>query len=243
MLAGLYSAAAGMSAQQQALDAVGNDLANVSTTGYKAERVGFRDLLYNDVNQAGSSTTTGAGAASEIVGRDGSQGAIQDTADPLDVAIEGAGFLQFKRADGKQVLSRNGALGVDAQGRLTGDDGSVLNPPITLPKGVSPSELAIGPDGTVRAGTRALGRIELVTVPSPDHLLAEGNGQFTTTAQSGAPQTTGVGSLRQGALEGSNVDVARAMTSMMSTQRAYQLASNAIRTQDQMMSIANQLRS
>lgn len=244
MLEGLYSAAAGMSAQQTQLDAISNDLANISTTGYKSERVGFGDLLYNEVNQANTSTNTGAGAVAQLVGRDQSQGAIQETGHPLDLAIQGEGFFQVKGANGQVALTRNGAFGVDSQGRLTADDGSLLDPPVTLPRGTAPSAVSIGPDGSVLAGGRKVGQIALVTVPAPDKLVANGNGQFTTNAASGAPHAVGAtSSIRQGALEGSNVDMATEMASMMTTQRSYQLASSAIKSQDQMMSIANQLRS
>jgi flagellar basal-body rod protein FlgG len=242
MLAGLYSAAAGMAAQETAIDAIGNDLANVSTTGYKSERVGFSDLLYSEVREAGTATSTGAGALARIVGRDHGQGALRETGEPLDLAIEGEGFLQVKRPGGQLALTRDGALHVDASGQLTSADGSLLNPPIALPAGTSPSAVRIAADGTVRVGARTLGRIEVVEVPAPDQLLADGEGAFTATAASGAPQPAKGATVRQGALESSNVDVATEMTQMVSTQRDYQLASTAIQTQSQMMSIANQLR-
>ncbi|HST56899.1 MAG TPA: flagellar hook-basal body protein [Solirubrobacteraceae bacterium] len=242
MLEGLYSAAAGMSAQQQQLDAVSNDLANVSTTGYKSERVGFQDLLYNQVNQAGTTSSTGAGASAHVIGHDQSQGSIQDSGNPFDLAIQGDGFFQVKRADGSIALTRNGAFGVDARGRLTTNSGHLLDPPITVPAGVAPSSVQISADGSVHAGSRTLGQIKLVNVTAPDRLLANGDGEFTTSAASGTPHAASDATIRQGALEGSNVDIATAMATMMTTQRSYQLASNAIHTQDQMMSIANQLR-
>jgi len=243
MLEGLYSAAAGMSAQQEQLDAIGNDLANASTTGYKAQRVGFQDLLYNQVNQAGTSTTTGAGALASIIGRDGAQGSVQQTGRPLDLAIQGEGFLQVKLSSGQLSLTRNGALSVDGQGHLVTGDGSLLDPPITLPAKVSADEVTIGPDGTVSAGATKLGQIKLMTVAAPDKLLADGHGGFTANSASGAAKLAGAGShLLQGALEGSNVDMGSEMVTMMSTQRNYQLASTAIKTQDQMLAIANQLR-
>jgi flagellar basal-body rod protein FlgG len=242
MLEGLYSAAAGMSAQQQQMDAIGNDLANVSTTGYKAERVGFQDLLYNQVSQAGTLTTSGAGAMAQVIGRDSQQGSLQQTGQPLDIAIQGEGFFQIKSA-GKTALTRDGALSVNAKGSLVSTDGSLLDPPITLPAGVSPGEVSIAPDGTVRAGSHSLGQIKLVTVAAPDRLLADGAGAFTPTAASGAPRPAQGATLTQGALEGSNVDMGSEMTTMVATQRNYQLASTAIQTQDQMLSIANQLRS
>jgi flagellar basal-body rod protein FlgG len=243
MLEGLYAAASGMEAQQQQLDSIGNDLANVSTTGYKAEQVGFRDLLYNEVNIAGTTTSQGAGAAAQAVGRDQSQGAIQKTENPLDLAIEGPGFFTVKRSDGTVALTRDGSLQVDAHGQLTTAEGDLLDPPITLPKGTSASEVAIAADGTVRAGSKTLGKIALVTVASPAHLLAAGGNLFTTTASSGSPRPTAGAAIQQGALEGSNVNVGNDMVQMMSAQRSYQLESSAIQTENQMLSIANQLRS
>ena len=241
MLEGMLAAASGMEAQQQQLDAIGNDLANASTTGYKAERVGFRDLLYNQVNIAGTATTVGAGAAARTIGRNQTQGSIQSTGNPLDLAIEGAGYFTVKRADGTVALTRDGSLQVDARGQLTTAEGNLLDPPITLPKGSSPSEVGISPDGTVSVGTRTIGRIALVTVASPDHLLAAGGNLFTTSAASGAPRPSAGATLRQGALEGSNVDVGHDMVSMMGAQRSYQLESSAIQTENQMLSIANGL--
>jgi flagellar basal-body rod protein FlgG len=243
MLEGMYSAAAGMEAQQQQLDAIGNDLANVSTTGYKSERMGFRDLLYNQIEQAGTATTIGTGAAAELVGRDQSQGALQKTGQPLDVAILGPGFLTVKRPGGTVALTRDGALQIDARGRLTTAEGNLLHPPITLPRGTSPDEVAIAPDGTVRVGTRTVGRLALVDVTSPDHLLAAGGNRFTPTAASGAPRPVKGTTVQQGTLEGSNVNVGSEMVQMMSAQRGYQMQSTAIQTQNQMLSIANQLRS
>ena len=241
MLEGLYAAASGMEAQQQQLDAVGNDLANASTTGYKAERVGFRELLYNQVDLAGTVTTQGAGAAAQTIGRSQAQGSLQSTGNPLDVAIEGPGFLTVKRPNGTVALTRDGALQVNARGQLTTAEGALLDPPLTLPRGTSPGEVAIAPDGTVSVGTRTVGRLALVTVASPDHLLAAGSNLFTASAASGRPRPTAAATLKQGALEGSNVDVGTDMVQMMGAQRSYQLESTAIQTENQMLSIANQL--
>ncbi len=243
MLEGLYAAAAGMAAQQEQLNAVSNDLANVNTDGYKAERVGFQDLLYNQVNQAGTTTTVGAGAAAHVIGRDEAQGALQQTGQPLDLAIQGEGYFQLKTPSGQTALTRDGAFTVDGQGHIVSSDGSLLEPPITLPAKVSPGEVHIASDGTVTAGKQTLGQIKLVTVPAPEHLLANGLGGFTTTPASGTPTALSGGSMQQGALEGSNVDMASEMVSMLGAQRSYQLASSAIQTQNQMLGIANQLRS
>ncbi len=241
MLEGLYSAAAGMSAQQEQLNAISNDLANVSTSGYKSERVAFNDLLYNPVDLAGTDTTAGAGANAKVIGRSEAQGTLQETGDPLDLAIEGPGYFQVTRADGKLALTRNGSFGIDASGSIVNSEGNRLSPPIKLPKGFSAEKLSIAPDGTVFAGLKKLGQIKLVTVTSPEHLLADGGSEFSPTAASGTPHAA-AGKIHQGALEGSNVNIASDMALMVSTQRNYQLTSTAIQTESQMMSIANQLR-
>ncbi|HEV7772021.1 MAG TPA: flagellar hook-basal body protein [Conexibacter sp.] len=245
MLSGLYSAAAGMAAQQQRIDGVANDLANASTTGYKHVRVGFRDLLYNaQGGSAGPTVLAGAGAAAGFIGRSQEQGALQTTDQPLDVAIQGPGFFQVKRPDGSLALTRDGSLRLDSQGRLTTSDGNVLQPEITVPRGTSADKLSIAGDGTVRAGAgRPLGRIELVTVPAPDGLQPLGGNLFAANAASGTPTAAGNDStLRQGTLEGSNVDVGDAMVDMIDAQRSFQLASKAIQMQDQMLEIANQVK-
>lgn len=241
MLEGLYSAAAGMAAQQQQIDAISNDLANLSTEGYKSERVAFSDLLYNKVEQAGTVTSTGAGASAQFMGRSETQGSLKETGQPLDLAIEGDGYFQVTRPNGQIALTRNGALGIDASGTITNAEGHRLAPPIKLPAGVSPHEVRIAVDGTVTAAGKKLGQIQLVTVASPDHLSSLGSSELAPTAASG-PIKSATGSIHQGALEESNVDVAKEMAAMVSTQRSYQLASTAIQTESQMMSIANQLR-
>jgi flagellar basal-body rod protein FlgG len=242
MLEGLYSAAAGMSAQQEQLNAIGNDLANLSTSGYKSERVAFSDLLYSPVNIAGTVSTDGAGASAKVIGRSETQGAITETGDPLDLAIEGAGYFEITRANGQNALTRDGTFGVDASGTIVNSEGNRLTPPIKLPAGVSPSEVTVSPDGTVSAGKRTLGQIKLVTVTSPDHMLANGAGELTPNAASGSPFPASAAKLHQGALEQSNVDMAKEMGMMVATQRNFQLASSAIQDESQMMSIANQLR-
>ncbi|MGH2855162.1 MAG: flagellar hook-basal body protein [Solirubrobacteraceae bacterium] len=246
MLEGMYAAASGMEAQQQQLDSIGNNLANLSTTGYKAQRTGFRDLLYNQVDIAGTTTSLGAGAAAQTIGNDQSQGTLQSTGNPLDLAIEGPGFFTVKRSGGAIALTRNGAFEIDSRGRLTTAEGDLLQPPITLPKGASLDEVAIGPDGTVRAAGKTIGKLALVTVAAPDRMLADGSSLLSPTAASGAPRVGGQSirsAIRQGALEGSNVDVSSQMVQMVSAQRNYQLESSAIQTENQMLSIANQLRS
>lgn len=241
MLEGLNIAAAGMAAQQQRLDAVSNDLANANTNGYKHTRVGFRDLVYT---QAGRSSAqgvqTGAGSAAVDIGRGFAQGVMRQTGEPLDLAIEGDGFLQVKLPDGRTGLTRDGNLHRDAQGRLTTSTGNLLQPTITIPANVPLSAVSVNTDGTVVANNRAVGRLSVVSVRSPQGLESVGDNAFVATATSGrstaAPASTRV---VQGSLESSNVDVSEAMVSMIEAQRSFQLASKAISTADQMMEIAN----
>src|SRR5579859_4571757 len=138
MFTGLFAAASGMETQQNALDAVSNDLANVSTPGYQSEQLGFHDLLYSTAGPQNATTfATGAGAAVDIVGRDQTAGALQQTGRSLDVAVIGPGYLEVRRPDGTIGLTRNGALEVDANGRLTNSTGMPLVPPVTLPRGTN----------------------------------------------------------------------------------------------------------
>jgi flagellar basal-body rod protein FlgG len=241
MLEGLNSAAAGMAAQQQRMDAVANDLANANTTGYKHQRVGFRDLVYDQTGRSSAERVrTGAGAAAVDAGRAFGQGSLQRTDRPLDVAIQGEGFLRVRLADGREALTRDGGLHIDGRRQLVTSTGALVQPAITVPAGVADDGISIGADGTVLAGGRRIGRLDLVTVRSQQGLLSAGDNAFVTSAASGpaiaAPRAT---TLSQGALEASNTDMSEAMVSMIESQRAYQLASKAITTADEMMGIAN----
>src|SRR3954451_5647259 len=214
MLEGLYTAAAGMAAQQQRMDALSNDVANVNTAGYKRVRVGFHDLIYQ---RTLGGVSTGAGAAAVQLGRGSAQGSLQKTDQPLDIAIIGDGYFQVRKAGtGQTALTRNGSFQVDANGQLTTPEGDSLVPPIRIPKGIDPSTVAIATDGTVSAAGRRLGQIQLVTVPAPSRLAAAppapaaprlaqiqlvpvpapsglaaaGNGYFTVTAASGGAGRT-----------------------------------------------------
>ena len=244
MLEGLNTAAAGMAAQQQRLDAVANDLANANTTGYKHQRVGFRDLVYDQTGRSSAQgVRTGSGAAAVDAGRSFGQGVLQRTDRPLDVAIQGEGFLRIKLADGREALTRDGSLHVDGAGNLTTSTGSLMQPAIKVPAGVAEDQISIGADGTVLAAGRRIGRLDIVTVRSTAGLLSTGDNAFVTTATSGpaiaAPRAT---SVTQGALEASNTDMSEAMVAMIESQRAYQLVSKAISTADEMMGIANQVK-
>src|SRR4051812_46744937 len=201
----MYSAAAGMAAQQQRLDALSNDLANANTAGYKRMRVAFRDLLYTQTGPgAARGVSSGAGAATVQLGRGSEQGAIQNTGNKLDVAIQGDGFLQVRDARGQAALTRDGSLQLQANGRLVTSTGAFTG--VTIPPRGDEKDAPIDANGTVRNGTQPLGRLRLVTVRAPEHLQATGDNLFRATAQSGAPRAASAATtVGQGMLESSNV--------------------------------------
>ncbi len=241
MLEGLYSAASGMEAQQQQFDAISNDMSNMDTPGYQSTIMGFHDLLYSS-GDYGSNVATGAGTEAQIVGRDQTQGAIQQTGQPLDVAVQGEGYIEVRKPDGTIGLTRNGALQLNDKRQLTNQEGMMVQPPITIPSGVDPSQVSIESDGTVQAGSQKLGKISLVDVPAPDGLVANGDSVFSATAASGAIRTAKSASLQQGALEGSNVNMGTEMSEMMAAQQQYAMGSQAIQYQSQMLQIANEIK-
>src|SRR3954451_6191258 len=187
MLEGLRTASAGMLAQQQKLDAVANDLANANTNGYKRQRVGFSDLLYERGGRPTTSDNAQLGTGSRIVhnGRYFEQGNLQNTGDPLNVGIQGEGFMKVKLADGRQALTRDGDLHLDGQGRLVTSFGGFVQPAIKIPNNVQQSQITIGQDGTVTAAGQNVGKIALATVRSPQNLQSVGDNAFVATARSG----------------------------------------------------------
>ena len=242
MLEGLYSAAAGMAAQQDRMDSLANDVANVNTPGYKHLRVGFRDLIYQQSGRGSlTNVRTGTGAAAMTLGRSQAEGSLQQTGNPLDLAIQGDGFFQVRRPNGQLALTRNGSFRLDPTGRLVNDQGVLVQAGVTVPRGTSPKQLHIASDGTVTTdGGRRLDRIQLATVPSTDGLQPLGDNLFAATAASGPARAAGRGSsITTGTLEMSNVQLADAMTDMMDAQRSFELASRAISMQDQILGIAN----
>jgi len=241
MLEGLRTAAAGMQAQQQKLNAVANDLANANTNGYKRQRVGFADLLYERGGRptVSNAAQLGTGTRAVQAGRTFEQGALKNTGVMTDVGLEGEGFMKVKLSDGRDGLTRDGDLHIDNQGSLVTSFGGTLQG-IKVPQGVSDSDLSIQTDGTVMAKGQNIGKIQLVNVRSPHNLESVGDNAFVTTASSGntvaAPAST---LLKQGTLEASNTDMSQAMTDMIEAQRTYQMTSKAIQAADQMMEIAN----
>lgn len=242
MLEGMYSAAAGMEAQQQRMDVLSNDMANVNTTGYKSMRVAFRDLLYTQSGKgAAPGVQSGAGAAVTTLGRVDTQGSIQQTGRTLDVALEGSGYLQVRDPGNGIVLTRDGSLQRRVDGQLTTSSGQLVG--VQVPRNVDESQIKIGPDGRVFAANRQVGRLNVVSVRAPEGLQPLGDNNFRPTAASGPARAVTAGAqLQTGSLEASNVDMGNVMIDLMDAQRSYELASKAISTQDQMLDIANQVK-
>jgi flagellar basal-body rod protein FlgG len=238
MNSGIHAAAAGMNAHQAWLDMLSNDIANVNTTGYHAQRVDFRELAYGESGGA----PVGAGSAAVTVGASQTQGTLLPNDSPLALAITGEGYFQVRRADGSVGLTRSGDFHLDAQGSIVTAAGERLEPPITVPAGTSPSSISVAPDGTVMAAGKEIGKIAVVNVPAPNALLAVAGGQFAPTEASGAPTATTGSAIVQGALEGSGVDLAEAMVGVVQAQRGFEFSSRALRTQDQLMEITNNIR-
>jgi flagellar basal-body rod protein FlgG len=259
MFRSLNVAATGMVAQETQLDTIANNLANANTVGYKKQTAEFEDLLYQNVRSAApvdgggvgpTGTQVGTGSRVVATSRSFAQGAVTQTGNSLDVAIEGNGFLSVLQANGQPGYTRAGTLKLDAQGRITTSDGLPLEPPITVP--ANATSLTIGADGTVTAaqpGQRAaasLGQIQLSNFPNPNGLNALGHNLFEATASSGEPQTgnpgtDGRGTLLQGATESSNVEVVNEMISMIGAQRAYEINSKVVEAADEMLRNATQM--
>ena len=229
-----------MAAQQQRIDAVSNDVANVNTAGYKKQKLAFRDLAYQDA-ASGNGVRTGAGAAVTTIGRSSAAGSLQITGGSLDVAVVGDGFLPVRRPDGSLGLTRQGALRINSARELTTAMGDRIEPRITIQANVSDDDVTIAANGVVSGGGRNLGRIELRTVAAPSGLVDIGDSVLVPSAASG-PIRNATGTVTQGALEQSNVDMSEAMVELMEAQRSYSMCSRALQTQDQLMEIANQVK-
>ena len=243
MLEGLYSAAAGMAAQQRRMEALSNDVANVNTNGYKRLRLGFRDLVYQQAGGgAGAGVRTGSGSAAEVIGRSFQPGALRQTGNQFDFAIQGPGFFQVQRPDGRLGLTRDGNFHLDVNRRLVTADGSLVQPGVTIPAGVPTDKISVSADGEVLADGQPAGRIQVVNVSAPERLNPIGDNQFEVTPESGPAQAANGAGLAQGVLEGSNVELSDAMVDMMDAQRSFTLASRAIQMQNDMMGIANQVK-
>lgn len=260
MMRSLSIAKTGLEAQQNQLDAITHNLANVGTNGYKRSHAVFEDLVYQNLRQAGgpSSQETqlptglqlGSGVRTVATSRNFSQGALTQTGNQMDIAISGQGFFQVQMPDGTTAYTRDGSFQVDAQGQLVTSNGYVLNPAITVP--ANTQSITIGRDGVVSAtaanatAPQQIGQLQLAGFMNPAGLEPRGGNLFTETAASGNAQTgnpgaNGLGTLQQGTVEASNVNVVEELVAMIQTQRAYEINSKAIQTSDQMLAKLAQL--
>lgn len=260
MIRSLWTGTTGMNGQQLNLDVIANNLANVSTTGFKKSRADFQDLMYQVLKVPGSQTSAdtespsgiqiGLGVRPAAVQKLFTQGDLIQTGNELDVAIEGAGFFQVELPNGAIAFTRAGALKRDGDGRVTNSDGYPITPGLTIPDGSR--QITISETGIVSAiigddtESTEIGTLETVTFTNNGGLVAIGKNLFresnsSGTAQAGTPGDDGYGLLLQNFLEGSNVNIVEELTSMITTQRAYEINSKTIQTSDEMMQTTNNL--
>ena len=255
MIRSLWIARTGLDAQQTQLDVISNNLANVSTNGFKRGRAVFEDLLYQTLRQPGAQSSQqtqipsglqlGTGVRPVSTARIFTQGNIQKTDNPLDLAIQGNGFFQIQMPDGTLAYTRDGSFTKDANGQIVTANGYPLSPPITIP--ANAISVTISPDGIVtysQPGNNApqpAGNIQLVGFVNNGGLQSTGQNLFVETASSGTgtpttPGTNGTGLINQGYIETSNVNVAEELVNMIVAQRGYEMNSKAVTTCDQMLS-------
>ncbi|NIJ08993.1 flagellar basal-body rod protein FlgG [Sphingomonas vulcanisoli] len=257
--AALHVARTGLDAQNERMRVIANNLANVNTTGFKKDRAQFETLDYQSITDPGAASSDqnkyatglnlGSGVKIMSTSRLDTQGSLQTTGNALDLAIQGAGFFQVQKPDGTTAYTRDGAFQLTAEGKIVTSDGMPLQPEITVPTGAT--NITIAADGTVSATLQGqtaatnVGKIQTVSFVNPTGLQAGGNNLLTETASSGSPQvgdagTDGRGTIAQGSLESSNVDITQELVDMIETQRAYEVNSKLIKATDEMMQYANQ---
>ncbi|ABM96021.1 flagellar basal-body rod protein FlgG [Methylibium sp. Pch-M] len=260
MMRSLWISKTGMEAQQTQLDHISHNLANSATNGYKRSHAVFEDLMYQTIRQPGANSSEqtqlptglqlGLGTRAVATSRQFSQGSLQQSTNPLDLAVKGQGFFQIQLPDGTTGYTRDGAFQVSAQGQLVTNNGYVVQPGITIP--ANAQNVTIGADGNVsvtlpgQAAAQTVGQIQLASFVNPAGLEPRGENLYTETAASGtpnagAPDSNGLGAIAQGFVEGSNVNVVEELVAMIQTQRAYELNSKAIQTSDQMLQKLAQL--
>ena len=254
MFSSLWVAKTGLDAQQTRMDVVSHNLANANTTGFKTSRASFQDLVYQNLRQPGGQTTEQTQAPSglmlgtgvRVVGNEKlfTQGNIEQTGNSLDLAIQGRGFLQVTMPDGSIAYTRDGSLHMDQNGQVVTANGYAVDPAITIP--ANAQSITIGSDGTVsitlpgQAAPQQVGTVQLADFINPAGLQPNGDNLYLETASSGSPQAgqpglNGLGTLAQGSLESSNVNVVEQMVDMIETQRTYEMNSKAISAADQML--------
>lgn len=262
MMQSLYTAATGMLAQQLNLDTIANNLANVATTGYKKARVDFQDLLYHTIKPAGNPPTApgvqtpvpvqvGEGVRPVATPRNFSEGQVVATSNPLDLMVEGDGFLQVLQPDGTIAYTRDGSLKQDSTGRVVTADGLPLEPEVVLPP--QATGIVVGSNGEISVSlpgsstNESVGQIELARFLNPSGLTATGHNLFVTNEATGdpllgVPGQDGFGTMTQGFLEQSNVSAAEELVNMIVAQRAYELNSRAVQTSDDMLAATNAMK-
>jgi len=259
MYPALWIAKTGLDAQQTKMAVTANNLANVSTTGFKRDRAVFEDLIYQNIRQSGASSTEdtqlpsglylGTGVRTVATQKLHTQGNIVQTDNSLDIAMQGNGLFQILHPDGSTVYTRDGSFGLDSTGIMVTQNGYQLQPAITIP--ANTTSITIGSDGAVSAlvagntAPTAIGNITVAQFINPTGLEAVGDNLFRETASSGAPQVdtpgqNGSGTLVQGSLETSNVNVVEELVNMIETQRAYEMNSKAISKTDDMLAYVSQ---
>ncbi len=257
----LSIAATGMLAQELNVEVISNNIANLNTTGFKRQRAEFQDLLYQTDRQGGAASSdtgtvvpvgvqVGTGVKTAAVYRITEQGTLTSTSNSLDIAIQGRGYLQVTMPDGSTAYTRAGSLQLSPTGEIVTADGYVVQPGVTLPSNTT--QITINSSGQVQAqvagqtASQTVGQLQLATFPNEAGLDAQGNNLFSATAASGSavtgnPGSTGYGTIQQGYLETSNVNIVSEITNLITAQRAYEMNSKVIQTSDQMSSTLNQI--
>jgi len=254
MFSSLWIAKTGLDAQQTRMAVTSNNLANVNTTGFKRSRAAFEDLMYQNERQPGAQSSqatqvpagTMVGTGVRVVGTEKlfSQGELVQTNNPLDIAVQGRGFMQVTMPDGTVAYTRDGSFHLNSDGQIVTNSGYPVEPALTVP--ANAQSITIGTDGTVsvqlpgQAAPAQIGTVQTADFINPAGLEARGENLYVETASSGAPQTgtpglNGLGTITQGSLESSNVNVVEELVNMIETQRAYEMNSKAISASDQML--------
>jgi flagellar basal-body rod protein FlgG len=250
-----------MVAQQKDIDVISNNIANINTTGFKQDRTEFQDLMYQSLNYTAGSTSatsnnptgidTGLGVRVAGIQKNFIQGSLKETGNSLDIAIQGDGFFKITTPAGETAYSRNGAFKLDGEGSMVNGQGFKLEPEIVIPSNLV--NVSVAQDGTVSAtdptsgDITTLGQITIVDFINSAGLSPQGNSLYLATTTSGdaiegTPGLNGIGTLRQGMLEGSNVQLVTEMVNLITAQRGYEANSKAITTTDTMLQTVNQLK-
>jgi flagellar basal-body rod protein FlgG len=255
-------AATGMQAQQTNVEVISNNLANMTTTGFKRQRAEFQDLIYQNLRRVGSNSSdsgsivpsgaqVGLGVKTAAIYRINEQGNLQQTSNTLDMAIQGSGYFQITLPDGETAYTRDGTFGLSATGTIVTADGYIVQPGIQVP--TTATGITINTSGQVQAtiagqtAPQTVGQLQLAIFPNEAGLEAQGDNMYLQTAASGQPvtgnpATTGFGNVMQGFIETSNVNVVTEITNLISAQRAYEMNSKVITTSDDMLSTLTNLR-